>query len=237
MTDPIEKMNDADFSAELESLVLEATKLEGAKIQELPQRERAISEKDIRALLKPILDGVESRNTVSKAMFDALHGELKSYKDAFILEAVLRPVIRDMISVFDDLGDTHRQLMATISSLNEGEVKGGIITLVENMRNAVVNLDHNIHFILEVLERLDVTQIPTQGGKLDKRVQKAVSVESTSEPDEDFDIVRTIRRGFQWRERVVRPEEVVIKKWRDTGGKPPQANSGVWDSSPSGNSI
>lgn len=237
MTDPIEKMNDADFSAELESLVLEATREAESKIQELPKVEKSISESEIRALLKPILDGVESRNTVSKAMFDALHGELKSYKDAFILEAVLRPVIRDMISVFDDLGDTHKQLLATISSLNESEIKGSIIMLVENMRNAVVNLDHNIHFILEVLERLDVTQIPSQSGKLDKRVQKAVSIEMASEPDEDFDIVRTIRRGFQWRERVVRPEEVVIKKWRDTNSKTTQSAAGAERSSSSENQI
>jgi len=38
-------------------------------------------------------------------MFEALHTELKTYKDAFILESVLRPVIRDLISVYDDMAD------------------------------------------------------------------------------------------------------------------------------------
>ncbi len=107
----------------------------------------------------------------------------------------------------------------------------------ENMRNAVVNLDHNIHFILEVLERLDVTQIPSQGGKLDKLVQKAVLVESASEPDEDFDIVRSVRRGFQWRDRIVRAEEVVIKKWRDSNIKKTQPISAPAEPNPAGSPI
>ncbi len=53
---------------------------------------------------------LEQRNAVSKAMFEALHAELKTYKDAFLLEAVLRPVIRDLISLYDDISDIHRQL-------------------------------------------------------------------------------------------------------------------------------
>jgi molecular chaperone GrpE (heat shock protein) len=218
MTDPIEISKDNDFSEELRALVLEAT--QGPNASQKPAtattQERGIREDELRALLKPILEGIESRNTVSKSMFEALHTELKTYKDAFILEAVLRPVIRDMISIFDDLGDTHRQLAATIATLPESEVKGSIIALVENIRRTVNNLDHNIHFILEVLERLDVTQMPVQPGKLDKRTQKAVAIEHTPLQAEDFDSVRTIRRGFQWRDRIVRPEEVVVKKWRES---------------------
>ena len=52
-------------------------------------------------------------------------------------------------------------------------------------------------------------------GKLDKRSQKAVAVELTENPDEDQDIVKSNKRGFQWRERIIRPEEVVIRKWKE----------------------
>jgi molecular chaperone GrpE (heat shock protein) len=224
MTDPIEISKDNDFSEELRALVIEATQGTTAPGTKAPtDTERSIREDEFRTMLKPILEGIELRNTVSRSMFEALHAELKTYKDAFILEAVLRPVIRDMISIFDDLGDTHRQLASTIAALPECEIKGSIIALVENLRNTVNNVDHNIHFILEVLERLDVTQIPAQSGKLDKRTQKAVAVETTPTQSEDFDIVRTLRRGFQWRDRIVRPEEVVVKKWKETA--PPAAAS------------
>ena len=31
----------------------------------------------------------------------------------------------------------------------------------------------------------------------------------------DGDVVRIIRRGFLWRSRIFRPEEVVIRKWKE----------------------
>ncbi|MEK0451215.1 MAG: hypothetical protein RL088_3483 [Verrucomicrobiota bacterium] len=225
MTDPIEISKDTDFSEELRALVIEATQAgtPAPAARAAIASEPGIREEELRTLLKPILEGIESRNTVSRSMFEALHAELKTYKDAFILEAVLRPVIRDMISVFDDLGDTHRQLASTMAALPESEIKGSIIALVESLRNTVNNVDHNIHFILEVLERLNVTQIPSQPGKLDKRTQKAVAVESTPAETEDFDIVRTVRRGFQWRDRIIRPEEVVVKKWKRSGHPEPSS--------------
>jgi molecular chaperone GrpE (heat shock protein) len=222
MTEPIEISKDNEFSEELRTLVIEATQISAPASKAAQPSERPLREDEVRAILKPILDGIESRNTVSKSMFEALHGELKTYKDGFILEAVLRPVIRDLISVFDDLGDTHRQLAATISSLQSTELKSGIKLLAESVSNTATNIDHNLHFILEVLERLDVTQMQTQAGKLDKRNQKAVAVESTDNEIEDLDVVRVVRRGFRWRDRVVRPEEVVIKKWKNPPTSSPQ---------------
>lgn len=169
---------------------------------------------------------LESRNTVSKAMFEALHAELKTYKDAFILESVLRPVIRDLISVYDDMADIHRQLTLTISSFDDRHSGGSTFSLLENMRQAVRNLDHNTHFILEVLERLDVTLVPLTSEKLDKRTQKAMSVETTDDPTRDQEIVKVLKRGFVWRDRSIRPEEVVIKKWK----KSPTSNSETLES-------
>ena len=42
---------------------------------------------------------LDQRNIVNRTMFEALHTELKGYKDAFMVEAVLRPVIRDLITL------------------------------------------------------------------------------------------------------------------------------------------
>jgi molecular chaperone GrpE (heat shock protein) len=35
------------------------------------------------------------------------------------------------------------------------------------------------------------------------------------DPDDDGDIVRVVKRGFFWKDRVLRAEEVVIKKWKE----------------------
>lgn len=165
-------------------------------------------------MLADTRQALENRNTVSKAMFEALHTELKTYKDAFILESVLRPVIRDLISVYDAIAEIHRQLATTVSSFDEEENGEAAMILLAKIRHAGTNLDHNAHFILEVLERLDVSLNPISTGKLDKRTQKAVSIEPTENSEEDNDIVRILKRGFQWRDRVIRAEEIVIKKWK-----------------------
>ena len=43
-----------------------------------------------------------------------------------------------------------------------------------------------------------------------------MSVETTDDPARDQEIVKVLKRGFVWRERPIRPEEVVIKKWKES---------------------
>ncbi len=166
---------------------------------------------------------IEQRNVVNKAMFEALHSELKGYKDGFLMEALHRPIIRDLISIFDDTSDILRQLKVNILMQEaRGGVTGGAIVLLENVSSACVNIEHNIGFVLEVLERMEVTMMPTNTGKLDKQRQRANSVEPTDEAGMDQMVVKVLKRGFQWKDRVVRPEEVVIKKWSgNSEGAPP----------------
>ena len=52
-------------------------------------------------------------------------------------------------------------------------------------------------------------------GKLDMVTQRALAVELADDPEEDGNIVRTLKRGFMWKGRVFRPEEVVMKKWKE----------------------
>lgn len=159
---------------------------------------------------------LEQRNNVNRAMFEALHAELKTYKDAFLLEAVLRPVIRDLISLYDDISDIHRQLALALSTQEQrGNLAGSALILFENVASPANQLEHNRDSILEVLERLDVTILPVGTGKLDKQAQRAVAVEFTEDPDQDHEVVKVTKRGFRWKDRVIRAEEVVIKKWKE----------------------
>jgi len=62
---------------------------------------------------------------------------------------------------------------------------------------------------------LEVNLVAPHTGKLDKQTQRAVSVEMAEDPDEDGNVVRAVKRGFVWKERTFRAEEVVIKKWKE----------------------
>ncbi len=168
-------------------------------------------------LLVADLRGILDQKTgLNQRMFDALHEELRGYKDGFLLDSVHRPIIRDIISLYDEVAEIHRQVQSAVGEHRAGKDSEEVGTILfDRMRTLEMNLEHNLHFILEVLARLEVTPTPTSSGKLDKRTQRAVAVELAEEPDEDTVILRTVKCGFLWKERVVRAEEVVIKKYKE----------------------
>lgn len=174
------------------------------------------AQKELPKIVADLRSMIDQRNAISRQMFDALHEELKSYKDGFLLDTVHRPMIRDLITLYDDLSHIHQQMRAPIESaqlaLQGHETSADIGTRLESVS---LHLEHNLHFILEVLARLEVSQLPFGTGRLNKQTQRAVAVEAAEDPDEDMMVVRTAKRGFLWKERVVRAEEVVIKKWKE----------------------
>ncbi len=166
-------------------------------------------------LLDDARQAIEQRNIVNKAMFDALHAELTGYKDLFMLDSVLRPVIRDMITLYDGTCELGRQMTTAIEEAGARGDRDGV--LLEAMQTTSRNAEHHAHFIMEVLERLGVMQIPERAGKLDKLSQRVMAVEVAEDAGEDQLVVKVLKRGFTWRERVLRPEEVIIKKWPREG--------------------
>ena len=165
-------------------------------------------------LISELQGMLDQKNGVNARMFDALHEELKGYKDSFLLETVHKPVIRDLISLYDDLIEIHRQMRESVALAASAEGSAST-ALLERLRTMEINLEHNCEFILEVLARIEVTLMPVGTGQLDKRTQRAVSVQMAEAPDEDSSVVRTVKRGFFWKDRVLRAEEVVMKKWKE----------------------
>ena len=174
------------------------------------------AQKELPKVVSELRSVLEQRNTVSRQMFDALHEELKSYKDGFLLDTVHRPMIRDLITLYDDLSHIHLQMKAPIEAVHQATRDTACPAEVgAKLESISLHLEHNLEFVMEVLARLEVTRLPVGTGKLDKQTQRAVAVEAAEDPDEDLSIVRTLRRGFLWKERVVRAEEVVIKKYKE----------------------
>lgn len=169
---------------------------------------------DLPALIDGLHDLVEQKNGLNQRMFDALHEELKGYKDGFLLESVHKPIIRDLISLYDDLTTIHGQMQEAVTDAAKlpSEVAE---KLLERLKTMDTNIEHNCEFIIEVLARLEVSMLPVASGKLDKHTQRAVAVEIAEDPDADGHILRSVKRGFFWKGRVLRAEEVVITKWKE----------------------
>jgi molecular chaperone GrpE (heat shock protein) len=186
------------------------------KIAEPEQKagEVAEAQKALPDLIENLRGLLEQKNTVNQKMFAALHEELKGYKDGFLLESVHKPIIRDLISLYDDLTAIHSQMQETVVDAAKTPGITGA-ALLERLKTMDMNIEHNCEFLIEVLARLEVTLLPVGEGKLDMHTQRALAVEIAEDPDDDGMIVRTLKRGFLWKGRVVRPEEVVMKKWKE----------------------
>ena len=169
---------------------------------------------DLPGLIEGLQDLLDQKNGLNERLFGALHEELKGYKDAFLLETTHKPIIRDLISLYDDLAAIHRQMQEAVAEAAGGAADSGG-KLLGQLKTMDTNIAHNGEFILEVLARLEVTLLPVGTGKLDKHTQRAVAVEMAEDPEDDGKIVRSVKRGFEWKGRVLRAEEVIINKWKE----------------------
>lgn len=145
------------------------------------------------------------RNTesVNHRLFNNLHQELKSYRDNFLRDSLQKPFIRDLIVLFDDLSSLSTQMQNTAPP---GEVKRGAMT------QWCENLENSIHSVVEIMNRMEVIEIEHKEF-VDRTQHKVVSYEPADFVEDDGRIVMRVRRGFVWRGQVLRPEEVVAKRY------------------------
>lgn len=176
------------------------------KLEELAAKQSSFPE-----LMERFQESHGQTRAVNQQLFDALHNEMCGYKDEFLLDVLHKPVIRDLITLYDDVSAIAQQLKAflKVSIVESGQP-------LDFIRQLSVSIVHTVDSIVEILARMDVSLVDQQGGKLDKLRHRVVAMEMTEMPSEDGDILRSVRPGFLWRERLIRPEEVVIKKLKDS---------------------
>jgi len=147
---------------------------------------------------------VALRNTesVNQRLFDSLHQELIKYRDNFLHESLQKPFIRDLVILFDDLSGLSSQLQTAVEG---GEKRGKLVHWRDNLENA-------IHSLTEILHRMEVSEIEPKE-MVDRAFHRVVSYEPSDFAEDDGRIVMRVKRGFLWRDQVLRPEEVVAKRF------------------------
>ena len=147
------------------------------------------------------LSAIRNSETVSQRLFDSLHQELISYRDNFVRDSLQKPFIRDLLVLFDDLSGIAGQIEKTAAG-DESRSAGA---------RSRDNLGNALHFLVEILHRLEVNEIETKE-IVDRKLHRVISYEPADCHAEDGRIVRRVKRGFMWRGRVLRPEEVIAKR-------------------------
>ena len=190
---------DAQISAGLASMI--------SAVHSLGQRVESLEESVMRSFesmhfqrLEEQVAAIRESESVNQKLFDSLHEELISYRDNFVRDALQKPVIRELIVLFDNLSGIVTQLETT-----EGTDPARVQT-----RD---NVSNSLHFLMEILHRLEVVEIETVE-KVDRQLHRVISVEAAEAPEQDGTIVRRLKRGFTWHGKVLRAEEVVAQRFR-----------------------
>jgi molecular chaperone GrpE (heat shock protein) len=145
---------------------------------------------------------IRNTESVNQQLFDSLHAELLKYRDNFLHESLQKPFIHDLVYLYDHLNGLCEQL----SSAAQEKVKR---SRVSQWRD---NLENAIHSLVEILHRFDVREIEPRE-RVDRAYHRVISFEPADFPEEDGTIVMRVKRGFVWRGKLIRPEEVIAKRF------------------------
>jgi len=149
----------------------------------------------VKAPLARIEEGLLARLNADKSKdkaFDTLYEEMRQYKENFLHKAQ-KPLFLDLILLYD-------QVIRGLESVSEDAGKEAIENIKEEL--------------LEILYRRDVEPMEfEEGSKFDRVQMKAIKRVETDNEEQDKDIERVSRCGFKWDETILRPHEVVVKRF------------------------
>src|SRR6266704_1281846 len=199
--DPTEPAQEPDAFFErlhgLENSVL--NRLEQIAVQVEASRAAAFAEQFRRIDEQPA--SIRNTESVNQQLFDSLHAELLKYRDNFLHESLQKPFIHDLVYLYDHLNGLCEQLSSAAQ-------EKGKRSRVAQWRD---NLENDIHSLVEILHRFDVKEIEPRE-RVDRACHRVISYEPADFPEEDGAIVMRVKRGFVWRGKLIRPEEVIAKR-------------------------
>src|ERR1700682_1682213 len=149
------------------------------------------------------LAAIRTSEGVNQRLYDSLHEELLKYRDNFLHESLQKPFIHDLVLLFDDLTGLSEQLRNAAAI--DAERGGHAAQWSDNLENA-------LHSLMEILHRFDVKEIEAKE-TVDRTLHRVISFEPANFPEEDGRIVMRVKRGFFWRGKLLRPEEVIAKRF------------------------
>src|SRR2546423_8037482 len=183
---------------ELENSVLNrleqiAAQMEASRAAALSDQFRKIDEQ---------LASIRNTESVNQQLFDSLHAELLKYRDNFLHESLQKPFIHDLVYLYDHLNGLFDQLT---SVAQEKGKRSHVAQWRDNLENA-------IHSLVEILHRFDVKEIEPRE-RVDRACHRVINYEPADFPEEDGCIVKRVKRGFVWRGKLIRPDEVIAKRY------------------------
>ncbi len=129
-------------------------------------------------------------------IIDTLHRELQEYKNE-LLSKLLRPVFTDIIKVIED-----NKKLSNVK-MESGEVD--VAKLKRSFEGALLDLE-------DLLSRNGVEAFTSERDIFDSSRQKVIKVVETADKELNGKISERHRPGYEWENRILRPELVSVFK-------------------------
>ncbi len=187
----------AHESASAEPLPLDPTEAESAHAllnrlaQTLAEQNEALEA--LRALCERYLPGNNSKDEAIARM----QKRLDEYERG-MLRALKEPLLRDLVLFYDSLDKLLRKCEKGAPGPPEFSRE------LELLRAELLEI-----FSTQGMEQIARSNDPGYQPEL----QKVVQVENAERPEEHQLVIRVVREGFVWEGRVLRKQEVAVKKW------------------------
>jgi molecular chaperone GrpE (heat shock protein) len=160
---------------------------------------------EISAELSALNSTVENRlryDKLKEEAFERLYAELEELKRDAAFQNV-RPLYSDLILFFDRIESTRLDLAQSTPEASS------LSYLLETLCDE----------LLEILLRREVETIQTTLSTFDPTVQRAIGTEAASIEADNNQVARVVRKGFKYRDRILRAEEVIVKKYSESNGE------------------
>lgn len=149
---------------------------------------------EVAALKETVAQASRDDGTQQKA-FDALYEELKQYKEDFIFQSE-KALLLDLLLFYDSLNWFQNSLIK--KEMSREVVADSFQYLIDEM--------------LELLYRRDVLPMDATS-QFDRKRQKVIKTVAADTESDDYAIEQVLKRGFTRAGRVLRAEEVVVRRF------------------------
>jgi len=154
---------------------------------------------DVSAVKADLADRLRYDKAKEEA-FDRLYAQLDELRSDREFDQ-LKPLYLDLILLLDRLD----QAGAFAPQHENGSM--GAWAVIASLRDELV----------EILYRRDIELIDPSPRTFDPSLQRAIGTQDSDAPEKHNAVVSVVRRGFRFRNRLIRPEEVILIKYRAQG--------------------
>ena len=159
--------------------------------------QNAILLQDVKSMIQDRLE----YDTVKEKAFDKLYEEMKRQRElSDVIDRNIRPLLSDLLMLYDSMQRFDTWLA------NSKNSSDAIRTQLEKI----------VDELIEALYRQEIT-LMEPAEMLNAKHHRAIKTEKAETPEEDFKIVNIVRKGFLWRDKVLRPQEVTVKRFVSNG--------------------